>query len=312
MVAASGNPIALGIDIGGTRIKAIALECPDQVIGQYEGPSDADISPEAVRKAIGLAVQYFYGKGLTPFCIGVGCAGSVTPDSGVVRNSPNFSNWLNVPLKDWISQDYHLPTTVDNDANCAAFSEWKIGNGKGSQNMVLLTLGTGVGGGVIIQRQLYKGSTGTGAELGHFSIYANGKKCPCGNSGCFERYCSASALREAAGGKFSAREIFMQAGKEPFPAIIERFLADFKVGLTSLANVFDPDCIVIGGGVAKGVAVYFDEIKGWLKSHAFPSVGKNVRLEVTKFGNLSGAIGAALLAAQAHSLMNEGSHSVPT
>lgn len=303
MAVASRKQVALGIDIGGTRIKAVALSLPDQVLHQYEGPSDANSGPEAVRKALALAVSYFRGKDLLPFCIGVGCAGSVAP-TGVVRNSPNFANWTNVPLKAWMEEDFNLPTTVDNDANCAAFAEWKVGNGKSSQNMVLLTLGTGIGAGLILNGQLYRGSTGTGGELGHFSIYADGKKCPCGNSGCFERYCSASALREAADGKYSAREIFMSAGTPHFDQIIAKFMSDFKVGLTSIANVFDPDCILIGGGVAKGVAAHFDEIKEWLRGHAFPAVAQNVRLDVTRFGNLSGAIGAALLATEQTKLVD--------
>lgn len=295
MDAVRGKQVTLGIDIGGTRIKAVALEIPDKVLEKYEGPSDAEDGPGAVRQALGLAVEYFQNKGLTPTRIGIGCAGSVEPVTGIVRNSPNFASWSNVPLKAWIEEDFGVPVSVDNDANCAVFAEWKVGNGRGCRNLVLLTLGTGIGGGLILNDRLYRGSTGTGGELGHFSIHADGKECPCGNRGCFERYCSASALRETVGGKFSAREIFMQANTEYFAKIISRFMSDFQIGLTSLANIFDPDAILIGGGVAKGVAAHFDELEVWLRGHAFPAVAARVKLDVTKHGNLSGAMGAALL-----------------
>ncbi len=292
------QPVILGIDIGGTRIKAVAVSKERDVVEKYEGPSDAQDGPSAVRLAVALSVEYFRGKSLEIKAIGVGCAGSVNPLNGVVRNSPNFSHWRDVPLKEWIQEDSSVPTQVENDANCAAYCEWKLGGGKNVHNLVLLTLGTGIGGGLILNGELFRGSTGTGGELGHFSIYADGKPCPCGNLGCFERYCSASALREAVNGKYSAREIFMQAASPEFRPLIDRFLHDFSIGLTSIANIFDPDLILVGGGVAKGVAPYFPKLIQVLKTRAFPAVAANVRLEVTQFGNLSGAIGAALLAAR--------------
>lgn len=288
------QPVTLGIDIGGTRIKAVALSQDLETIEKYEGPSDADDGPDAVRRALSLTVEYFRGKALKIQGIGVGCAGSVDPKTGVVRNSPNFAQWKNVPLKEWLETDFELPTTVENDANCAVYTEWKLGAGKDLRNVVLLTLGTGIGGGLILDGRLFRGSTGTGGELGHFSIYADGKPCPCGNRGCFERYCSASALREATEGKYSAREIFMQQSSK-FGPLVEQFLHDFSIGLTSIANIFDPDVILIGGGVAKGVEPHFPRLQEWLKRSAFPAVANHLRLEVARFGNLSGAIGAALL-----------------
>lgn len=287
----------LGIDIGGTRIKAVALEKPDKITERYEGPSDAKEGPEMVRRALGLAIQYFKGKKVKVERVGIGCAGSVS-STGVVRNSPNFAAWKDIPLREWIEKDSRAPTTVENDANCAVFCEWKIGAAAGARNVVLLTLGTGIGGGLILDGRLFRGSTGTAGELGHLSIRSDGKPCPCGNRGCFERYCSASALRDRAGREISARDIFMQSSQSPYREMIEDFISDFQIGLTSIANVFDPDVILIGGGVAKGVANYFPRLEQWLKDHAFPAVAAHVRLAVAKHGNMSGALGAALLAAE--------------
>jgi glucokinase len=183
---------------------------------------------------------------------------------------------------------------VDNDANCAVIAEWKMGNGRNKQNVVLLTLGTGIGGGLILNGQLFRGSTGTAGELGHFSIHSDGKWCPCGNRGCFERYCSATALREA--GEVSAREVFARGDEEFFKGIIVHFLRDFQVALTSLANAFDPDCILLGGAVTQGLVPYLTTLDAWVKKHAFPSVAAHMELGLAKFGNLSGSLGAALLA----------------
>ena len=297
MASTSKIPAVVGLDIGGTRIKAVALSAgggESQTLGQFEGPSATQSGPQAVRRAAIAAVNQLRAEGLSIESVGVGCAGSVDSHKGIVRTSPNFAAWKNVPLGGWLSEDLGVYACVNNDANCAVFCEWKLGNAKGANNVVLLTLGTGIGGGLVLGGRLYRGSTGTAGELGHFSIRADGIECPCGNRGCFERYCSASALRERAG-SFSAREIFSRASEPYFSNLVQTFLDDFKIGLTSLANIFDPDCILIGGGVANGLAHHFPMLESWLRQHAFPSVGESVRLRVTYFGNLSGAIGAALL-----------------
>lgn len=287
---------ALGLDIGGTKIKAIALQAPDQILAETVIPSKASEGPDAVRRAIHSCIHLFQEKNISFQAIGVGCAGSVDPKNGVVRNSPNFTAWKDIPLRDWISQDCRLPACVENDANCAVLSEAKIGAGRGFKNVVLLTLGTGIGGGLVINNQLYRGSTGTAGELGHFSIYANGIECPCGNRGCFERYCSATSVQKKAGG-VSPKIVFSKANENPeYKRIVTEFLEDFKIGLVSIANVFDPDCILLGGAVTQGVGTYLEQLQSWVKQHAFPAVGQHVSIRITKHGNLSGALGAALLA----------------
>jgi glucokinase len=277
------------------RIKAVALRAPGKILMEHKVPSNADQGPKAVRKALGEAIAHFRLSGIEFGAVGVGCAGSVDHDKGVVRSSPNFSDWKDVSIRQWIQEDFNVPSIVENDANCAVYGEWKMGGADEWNNVILLTLGTGIGGGIVLNRQLFRGSTGTGGELGHMSIHAHGKKCQCGNTGCFERYCSASALIEKAGG-ISAKEIFSRESEPKFREIVDHFLHDFKIGVTSLANIFDPDCILLGGGMSQGVALHLDEIRSWVKEHAFSAVGKHVKIEMTQHKNLSGAIGAALLA----------------
>ncbi|MBY0371907.1 ROK family protein [bacterium] len=286
---------ALGLDIGGTRLKAVALETPGTVLHQLEIASNAGESPEIVRATLREAHRQFQELGFSPEVVGIGCAGSVDGHRGVVRNSPNFSGWKNVPLKQWGQEDFGVPVSVDNDANCAAVAEWKMGNAVNLRNFVLLTLGTGVGGGIVCDGKLLRGATGTAGELGHFSIYANGEECPCGHRGCFERYCSGTAIRRNAG-DISSKEVFSSPGDPRFAPVIEKFLFDFKNALTTLANVFDPEAILLGGQVSLGVAPYLEELQSWVRHHAFPAVGENVRILPAKFGNLSGSLGAALLA----------------
>ncbi len=286
---------AIGLDIGGTRLKALALQTPDIILDQVEVDSDASQGPEAVRSALRKTVEVFKKRSIVPDAIGIGCAGSVDPRTGIVRRSPNFSHWKDVPLKEWARLDFGVPIAIDNDANCAAVSEWILGSGKGLQNFVLLTLGTGIGGGIVANNQLVRGNTGTGGELGHFSLYANGELCPCGNFGCFERYCSGTAIRRRAG-DVSSKEVF--ANPEKYSAVIAGFLADFQAGLTTIANIFDPEAILLGGQVSLGVAAHLPQLQEWVQSHAYPPIGNHVKVLPAKFGNLSGSLGAALLALQ--------------
>lgn len=299
-MATTGNRISIGLDIGGTRLKAIALQEPNRILHQLEIASHAGESPEHVRQSIREAMAAFADKGIQPTVIGIGCAGSVDPSTGMVRNSPNFGHFENIPLKEWAETDFGVPTSVDNDANCAVIAEWKMGNGQGYRNVVLLTLGTGVGGGLILNGAPFRGSTGTGGELGHFSIYADGESCNCGNRGCLEKYCSGTAIRRNAG-DISSKEVFSHPDDPRFASVIQKFLLDFKIALTSLANAFDPDVILLGGQVALGVSDYLEEIQTWVSEHAFPAVGLHMKILPAQFGNLSGSLGAALNALHEHS-----------
>lgn len=288
--------MALGLDIGGTKIKAIALQAPDKILAETVIPSLASKGPEAVRTAIHSSVHFFQEKGISFQSIGIGCAGSVDNRKGIVRNSPNFSSWKDIPLQDWISQDFGVPVAIENDANCAVLAEHRMGAAKGHENVVLLTLGTGIGGGLVLNGKLFRGSTGTAGELGHLSIYANGIECPCGNTGCFERYCSATSVQKKAGG-VSPKIVFAEANTNPeYGKIVSQFIEDFQIGLVGIANVFDPDCILLGGAVTRGVSAYLNRLQSWVKQHAFPAVGQNIQIKITQHGNLSGALGAALLA----------------
>jgi glucokinase len=284
-----------GLDIGGTQIKSVILDEAFGIIDEMEVPSNAYLGPDAVKDSILKVLDILLGRGHSPISIGIGCAGSVDSKQGIVRNSPNFAHWKSVDLKGWLEQKTHIPVKVDNDANCATLAEWKLGKGKGASHLVLLTLGTGIGGGLVLDNRLYRGATGTGGELGHFSIQTNGIQCACGNRGCFERYCSASALKMKLP-NYTAKEIFELAeSNNECKQLVLEFLHHLKVGLTSLANIFDPDILLLGGAISKGLSPYLGEIRTWVKENAFPAIGAHLQIELTQFENNSGALGAALL-----------------
>lgn len=294
-MASTQSEVCLGLDVGGSAIKAVAFRAPGEILARHEIASHAaTVGPEGVQAAIQETVAYLKSQGFAFSRIGIGCAGSVDFAHGVVINSPNFAHWSNVPIRDWAQERFLVQVALDNDANCAALAEWKLGRAAGSQHMVLLTLGTGIGGGLVLDGRLYRGASGSAGELGHITIHANGIWCACGNRGCFERYCSASALAE----KFpslSAKEVFERARQEPYLSAVRTFIAELQVGLTSVANAFDPECLVLGGALSDGLLPYFEQIELWVKQHAFPSVGANIRLVHAQHGTWSGAIGAALL-----------------
>lgn len=284
--------VLLGLDLGGTAVKALVYEWAGgrgRVLSHSQRPSEASRSPEHVRRVLLEFVHDLRAEYPAIEAIGIGCAGSVDGARGVVRNSPNFAGWHEVPLREWLASDTGLRVSVENDANCAVYGEWKAGGGVGCRHLVLITLGTGVGSGVITDGRLLRGATGTAAELGHTSMYANGVECPCGHRGCFERYCSATALSQAAGG-LACEEVF-----EKHPAVVDTFLENLIVGLTNVANTFDPEKLLLGGGMSPALQKFLPRIREGIRKRAFPAVGANMKVELAEHGNQSGGIGAALL-----------------
>jgi glucokinase len=292
------EPVALGIDIGGTAIKSIILDHSGTILRETETPSEAKSGPEPLRKKIQSVVQHHLDQGARIACVGVGCAGSVDGHRGIVRYSPNFTAGRDLNLRGWIEEDFRLPCIVENDANCAVVAEWKLGGGKGKQNVLLVTLGTGVGGGLVLNNQLFRGATGTAGEIGHFSIDYQGLPGAHGLPGTFETYCSATAIQREAAGR-SARDVFTAYDTDPAcKEIVDRFLVRFQVALASLANIFDPDMVLLGGAMAEGVMQHIEPIRAGVRSQVFEAIANNLQIEKAHFGNLAGSIGAALLSQQ--------------
>lgn len=268
--------VCLGVDIGGTKIAASAVD-PDGTIrarARRRSPAqDADRIALVVADLVGQLVQETVATGEEVVAVGVACAGFIARSDQRVVFAPNLA-WRDEPVRERLESLTGLPVTVENDANAAAWGEHRFGAGRGTDDLVLITLGTGVGGGIVLDGRLVRGAHGFGAEVGHLRVVPQGHRCGCGNRGCWEMYASGTALvREAralvAQGGAHAAALTQLCGGDPDaltgvmvtaaarggdPAATEvldgigRWTGE---GLASLAAVLDPGLIIVGGGVSQ-------------------------------------------------------------
>ncbi len=307
----------IGIDLGGTNIAAGIVNEEGKIVCQGSTPTLATRPFEEVIADMGNLVNDLIAKfGITAAdveSIGIGSPGAVL--NGYVVFSNNLG-WRNAPLCKELQKYIDLPVYADNDANVAAYAESTVGACKGYKNSVTVTLGTGIGGGIVINGKLYGGSHGVGAEIGHMSIMADGIPCNCGGIGCWERYGSATALiREGREGmardsqsliytlaqgdenKVTAKTVIdaAKAGDKTACEIFERYIRYVVVGLINIENIFDPDIIAIGGGVAAAGDFLLDAIKECYEANIFYKGIDHAEIVFAQMGNDAGIIGAAML-----------------
>ena len=302
----------IGVDVGGTKVLAVELD-PDHMVGS-EARTLTPTEGEALLDAVAETIAR-----LRP-CrrVGVGAPGLVDGD-GVLQFAPNLPRILGLAVRDGLEK--RLPgisVTVGNDATCAAWAERVLGAGRGSDELLMVTLGTGIGGGMVTGGRLLMGANGFAGEIGHIVVDVNGPPCPCGKRGCWERFASGSGLarlgREAAlAGR--APRVAQLAGGDPEAvrgehvtaaaadgdpealAIVEQFAWWLALGLASLANVLDPECIVLGGGLVEAGGLLLrpvrDAFAGLVEAVAHRPP---IRIVLAALGEQAGAVGAALLA----------------
>ena len=310
--------LAIGIDIGGTSIKGAFIKENGEILSKFSMKMDQNASPEDVINPLcDLIIEeinkYHYEdiKG-----IGIGMPGTLDIDEGIVIHSPNLIKWDNFPLKSLFEKRTGLETLINNDANVAALGEAKFGSGAKYQNIIMLTLGTGVGGGIIFDGKIYDGNKHQGAELGHAIIELNGRQCTCGRRGCIEAYASATALikdtKECMDknpdsllhqikeelGTVDARNAFIAAKKGDKAAInlVDNYVMYLSEALLNYCNIFRPNAIILSGGVANEGDYLFDKIKEYLKVNTYGMRGsEKVEVLPSLLGYDSGKIGAACL-----------------
>jgi len=304
----------VGLDLGGTNIKSVLLDARSlKVITKRQIPTLAHLGSGAVIKILAGEIGYLLrvagSKNIGVTAIGLGSAGLV--NKGTVRNSPNLPGWQGaVPLERLLKKELpglKIPLAIDNDANCFALAETLCGAAKGSQNVVGLTLGTGVGGGIVFGGKLYRGSTGGAGELGHTSIKYDGPRCLCGNKGCLEamvganaiiaRYSALNSNFKLQTSNFTVAEISARA-KKGEPAAVKALAETgvlLGVGLANYVNIFNPQAIIIGGGVAQAGKYILDPAIKEMKQRAMSYNALGVKVKLAKLGPWAGAIGAALL-----------------
>jgi glucokinase len=299
-----------GIDVGGTKCLGVLLDASGRVAGEWRRPTPR--GADAILDTLGALVA---DMGCVD-TLGIGVPGLVTRQ-GVLRAAPNLVGIADFPVGPLLSERLGLEVDVDNDATCAAVAEWMVGAGRGASDLVMVTLGTGIGGGVVAGGRLVRGANGFAGEIGHMVVDPDGRPCPCGRRGCWERYASGSGLgelaREAAIGGRLSRVVDLAGGdpervrgedvrvaaEEGDPeafAVIDEFARWVAVGLVSLTNVLDPEMFVLGGGLASSPKVYVGPIARWFDELLYaPELRPHPRLAFATLGEKAGAVGAALL-----------------
>jgi glucokinase len=307
---------AIGVDLGGTTIKTGIVSSDGKIIAQSKFPTLGEQGPKAVigqiRKSIDEVLAHTKGKTLRG--IGIGSPGIVDEEGGIVKDPPNFAGWHNVALGNAVTKIFGFNAKVENDANVAAIAEAKFGAGKRHPNFLFVIWGTGVGGGIILNGNIYRGPFGGAGEIGHVCIDYNGLQCNCGALGCVEAYVGQrylsqrtverlkhhprSAILKLVGGDVSkvepkyisqaalkgdklAREIFTEAGTL------------LGVALGSVLNTVDVRVIIIGGGISAAGDFVFTAIKKSVQLHVMKPMREDITVIPAKLGNSAGILGAA-------------------
>jgi glucokinase len=306
----------VGIDIGGTKIAGALVSESGEIVRELKVPSPANDSV-ALQAAV-VAMVRELSQGEEVLAVGVAAAGFIDANQAVVVYSPNLS-WRNEPLKAKLEADLGVPVFIENDANAAGWAEYRFGAGKGSHHMMMLTIGTGVGGAIVANGELFRGGYGIGGELGHTNLIPNGKPCGCGQHGCLEQYGSGTALLNAAKelaasgtqegarlaelanakGELTGAEVYqaIQEGDAGALRLLTELGAHLGFAVASFVAVLDPEIVVIGGGVSAAGELLLKPIREAYLAH-LPARGFRPKLEVVaaQLHNDAGVVGVADLA----------------
>ncbi|SEL21011.1 ROK family glucokinase [Nonomuraea pusilla] len=306
--------LTIGVDIGGTKVAAGVVDDQGQIVAHTLRPTAAD-RPDVVAQTVAEVVGEL-SAGRDVEAVGVGAAGFVDETRSIVRFAPNLA-WREEPLQKKIAGLVGLPVVIENDANAMAWGETRFGAGRGQSHVVCLTLGTGIGGGLVFDGRLYRGRWGMGAELGHMQVVRDGRLCGCGNRGCWEQYASGNALVKAAreiaevqperarillglsGGTIEGEEV-TEAARQGDTASLAAFaeLAEWLgQGMADLAAILDPGCFIVGGGVSRAADLFIDRAR---EEFARRLTGREHRpfaeVRLAELGASAGVVGAADLA----------------
>ncbi len=306
----------VGIDLGGTNLKLGVVTADGQVRARHSTPTEADRGPDHVIARMAQGVRDLCAKadldlGAVPV-VGIGSPGPLDTRSGVVLFTPNLPGWDHVPLRDRLSDALGRPAVLENDANAAAYGEFRCGAGRDVDDMVLLTLGTGVGGGLVLGGRLFRGTSDTGAELGHVIVQRGGRPCGCGARGCLEAYASATAVvawtreRLAAGEASSladtedltCKTVFdaADAGDALAAAIVAETADYLATGIASILHVLNPPRVVLTGGMMGAGDAWLERIRAGVRATAFQRAADVCDIRWSVLGGDAGILGAALAA----------------
>ena len=325
----------IGLDLGGTNIKGVLIDPSAHVIASADTATEREGGgAHVVARMTGLARQLL-DKADTPLDrvvgVGVGAPGFLHHEKGLMLQPVNFPGWRDFPIRDLLGEALGKPVVLEKDSNAAAWGEFQAGAGRGSRDMALLTLGTGIGGGIIVNGQLLRGHTDVGAELGHVPVVQGGRRCGCGNLGCLEAYACATATvarfteavrggaesslaeRVLAGAQITAKQIceHARAADALSLEILEETGRFLGVGVYTIIVTVNPECVVLGGGMIAAGELIMDAVRAEVARRVIPRVRENTRIVFAELGNLAGAIGAAGCAVTAVKARSENPSATP-
>lgn len=311
----------IGIDVGGTNLKAGLVDESGLILATHSiKVAQVDDADSLAWTLVSLTQELCRAAGVSleqVVSVGVGVPGTVEIRSGTILYTCNLP-LKNVPLRKLFHRYLATPLYIENDANCAALAEYFVGAGRGSKRFIAVTLGTGIGGGIVHNGKIFHGANGMAGEVGHMSIVYGGEPCPCGRRGCWERYASAQALKRMTaqavaehsdsvlaavvrenGGHVSGRSAFeaMRRGDQTGKAVCEQYIDYLAAGIINLVNIFQPDTLAIGGGVSNEDDRYLlDPLRRRVERESIPcSRDKMTKIVKAELGNRAGIIGAAFL-----------------
>lgn len=313
---ADARPLTVGIDVGGTNIRASVVDGDGEVLDTVVAPTPH--SARALENALDRTVRDLCRR--HPIgAVGLAVAGFINADRSTVRFAPHLP-WQDSPVAQRLTERLELPVILEHDANAAMWAEYRFGAAAGGHNSVLVAIGTGIGAALLIDGELYRGTHGVAPELGHLQVVPQGRSCPCGKRGCWERYCSGTALVDTAIEMLAtdpvhstvlAREVLRDPGSltgrrvagaaqdgDPLAvAVMADFARWLGLGLAFVSDIFDPGLIVIAGGVSSSAPQFLDEAREEY-ARAITGAGHRplARIRTTQLGEAAGMIGAAELA----------------
>jgi glucokinase len=295
----------IGIDLGGTNLKIGLLDSRCRILRKEILSTGGFMSRSGliagIAKAITTAIKENSLDKSDILGVGLGLPGPIDVKGGRVHFFPNISGWKDVRLKSILEKKIKLPVFLDNDANLMSLAEHRLGAARGADNAVCITLGTGVGGGIILEGRLYRGRAYAAGEIGHIPLNEYGPKCNCGGRACLEAYIGNKRIMEEARRIFkkniSLEELsrLANSGHKKARAIWVKAARRLGIALAGVINLLNPDCVVIGGGLANAGKVLFDKIKETVDKRAMAVQSKHVKILQAALGNDAGLIGAAIL-----------------
>lgn len=305
----------VGIDLGGTKISGALATLDGEILNTYTIPTKAEEGENKILERLISVIEKVLSDGKKIAdeikAIGIGSPGPLDTKKGTIITTPNLP-FKNFNIVAPIVEKFGIDTYLDNDANAATIGEYMFGAGKGTENMIFVTVSTGVGGGAVLNKKVYRGNTSNALEVGHMTLQEDGPQCGCGNYGCLEALSSGTAIARRAkeaietGAETSLKqyqeltsyEVFKEAasGDKVASEVLNKALNYLGIGIANIITSFDPEVVVIGGGVSKAGDVVFDKVKEVVRKRCFTTLADNTKIVPAKLGTDAGVIGAVALA----------------